>query len=128
LQEKSFSDGSQSSDSSESCSECESSSDFLEYYSQDQELALPDKIFEKGLEAKQPLTLEEYPTILVENRLIEEGLGESSVAKRGTGSSKSADKSTESNLLRNQQFNSNLRVPSAKLRTIFLNVRKERLD
>ncbi len=37
-------------------------------------------------------------------------------------------KRTVSNLLRTQQFNSKLRIPSAKRHMIFLNVRKKRLD
>ena len=60
-----------------------------EVYLQDKELA---KTLKRRLEAKPPLTLEELLTTLVENRIMEEGLGESPVAKRGTGSSKSADK------------------------------------
>ena len=55
-------------------------------YKEDPELA---KILRVGLDATLPLTLEELLDKLVENRKIEEGLGE---AKSGSGSTKSSDK------------------------------------
>jgi hypothetical protein len=58
-------------------------------FTQDQQLA---KDLQRRLEAKPPITLDEVLNTLVQNRRIEEGLGESPVSKRGSSSTKSADK------------------------------------
>jgi hypothetical protein len=58
-------------------------------FTQDQKLA---KDLQRRLEAKPPITLDELLNTLVENRRIEEGLGESPVSKRESTSTKSADK------------------------------------
>ena len=82
-----------------------------EVYLQDKELA---KTLKRRLEAKPPLTLEELLTTLVENRIMEEGLGESPVAKRGTGSSKSADKKDSKQSVANPAIQQQTTCPVCK--------------
>jgi hypothetical protein len=58
-------------------------------FTQDQQLT---KDLQRRLEAKPLITLDEVLNTRVENRGIDEGLGECPVSKRGSSSTKSADK------------------------------------